>query len=81
MSPYAGSALHDMLMENNGTPVAYTRALLEVKPLLDQISKTTRVVWYHTYPIADLTFKGWKPSELSQPKVHQYNKIVRNVLK
>lgn len=73
-------ALHDMLKAINGTPENYAEALRKVKPLLEAITKTTRVIWYSTYTTVDLSFEGWIPRDITQSKIRLYNEIVRQVL-
>lgn len=75
-----------MLRENNGTAEAYAEALQNLKPLLNEIAKTTRVIWFNTYTSNALTKAHdrsckMKLNQLNPTKIYGYNQVVQRILK
>lgn len=60
-------------MIDNKNLEAYTKGLQRVKPLLNELSKATRVVWLNAYPVTDESAVPYP--EINQLKVQEYNKL------
>lgn len=80
-SAVLGIALHDMLEANKGSSEAYSKALQEIKPLLEELTRTTRVIWYNTHITSDATFHGHVMSPFLSSMVSRYNNIVHGIFK
>lgn len=72
-------ALHDMLSENGENHELYRKRLFKLRPLLDELNKTSRVMWLSVYPTYDTVSYGWKSTQMFTEKIRSYNAIARDV--
>ena len=74
-------ALHDMLPENGANHELYRMRLLSLRPLLEELNKSSRVMWLSVYPTFDTATYGWKNNLMYTEKIRSYNAIAREVFR
>lgn len=74
-------ALHDMLAENRANHEVYRKRLLKLRPLLEEVSKSSRVMWLSVYPTYDSVSYGWKNTQMFTEKIRSYNAIAREIFR
>ena len=77
-----GMEVHHMLESNGANFKLYRKKLNELGPILDELAKSSKVIWLNQYPTID--FYGGTDAHntfIHSEKIHQYNEAVRQIFK
>ena len=71
-----------MLRENGADVIGYQIQLKKLTSLLKVLTKSSRVLWLHQYPIVDMFgVTGTHNTDIHRQKIHLYNRIADNILR
>ena len=76
------AATHHMLKIFGADYRLFEERLLQLRPLLNRLANTSRVIWIDQYPTIDFfADNNATNAQIESNKIHRYNLIVRRVFK
>jgi hypothetical protein len=71
------------MLDGNGSAnfVKYQQSLIDLKPILDQITKKSPIIWLEQYPTIDIFGPDNSHLEVFSEKIQQYNLATDKILR